>query len=67
MPPVDKKTALEIVEHFSKDAWSVECCGESIKASKICLPSLLDCCDGKKYHKHQQQLSFRRMFDVNGV
>jgi hypothetical protein len=40
MPPVDKKTAVAIVEHFGEDARSVECCGELIKALKICLADL---------------------------
>ncbi len=40
MPPVDKKTAVAIFEHFDKDAWSVECCGELIKALKISLADL---------------------------
>jgi hypothetical protein len=37
MPPIDKKTSVAIVEHFGKDAWSVECCGELIKSLKISL------------------------------
>jgi hypothetical protein len=40
MPPVEKKTAVAIVEHFGEDAWSVECCGEFIKALKISLADL---------------------------
>jgi hypothetical protein len=40
MPPVDKKTAVAIVEHFGKDAGSVECCGELIKALNISLADL---------------------------
>ncbi len=35
-----KKTEVAIVEHFGKDAWSVECCGELIKALKITLADL---------------------------
>ncbi len=40
MPPADKKTTVAIVEHFGKDAWSVECCGELIKALKISVADL---------------------------
>ncbi len=40
MPPVEKKTVVAIVEHFGEDAWSVECCGELIKALKISLADL---------------------------
>ncbi len=40
IPPVDKKTVVAIVEHFSKDAWSVECCGELSKALKLSLADL---------------------------
>jgi hypothetical protein len=40
MPPVDKKTAVALVEHFSEYSWSVEWCGELIKALKISLADL---------------------------
>jgi hypothetical protein len=31
---------VAIIEHFGKDAWSVECCGELIKALHINLAEL---------------------------
>jgi hypothetical protein len=35
MLPADKKTAVAIVQHFSKNAWDLDCCSELINALNI--------------------------------
>jgi hypothetical protein len=40
MPPVDKKTAVAIVQRFSDNAWGLDCCSALITALKIKLSDL---------------------------
>jgi hypothetical protein len=40
MPPVDKKTAVTIVQRFSDNAWGLDCCSALITALKIKLSDL---------------------------
>jgi hypothetical protein len=40
MPPVDKKTAVAIVQQFSDNAWGLDCCSALITALKIKLSDL---------------------------
>jgi hypothetical protein len=40
MPPVDKKTAVAIVQRFSDNAWGLDCCSALITALKIKMSDL---------------------------
>ena len=40
MPPVDKKTAVDIVQRFSGNDWGLDCCSALITALKIKLSDL---------------------------
>jgi hypothetical protein len=40
MPPVDKKTAVDIVQRFSDNDWGLDCCSALITALKIKLSDL---------------------------
>ena len=46
MSPLEKQSAVHIVQRYDKNAWSVECCHDLMRALKVCLadlPSLQPC------------------------